>query len=135
MLVGCDPHSRGGGEVTIDLFTATGGVHTSALRAGQKIVLPRKAIGRGNAITKISGECSFQQIPTEDALIGELRDAHRGARHRVSVIISRSARADVAVDLGEKQQVTLIGFVRDSRMTVHATRKRVIQTVEPTTRA
>ncbi len=118
-----------------ELFKATGGVHTSALCRGKDVVLFREDIGRHNAIDKILGECFLEGIPVRDALMvtsGRLTSEMvlKVARQSIPVLVSRSAPTDLAVDLAEKLQLTLIGFVRGSRMTVYSHEGR-LKSVSP----
>jgi len=48
------------------------------------------------------------------------------AKRKVPIIASRSAPTDLAVDLAEKLNLTLIGFVRGHRMNVYTHNYRII---------
>lgn len=114
-----------------ELFKATGGVHTSALCRGKEIIIFREDIGRHNAIDKILGQCLLEQIHRDDTLMvtsGRLTSEMliKVARQGVPVLVSRSAPTDLAVNMAKKLEVTLIGFVRGSRMTVYTNPERVV---------
>lgn len=118
-----------------ELFKATGGVHTCALCEGDEIVMFREDIGRHNAIDKILGECFLEEIRMDNKIIvtsGRLTSEMliKVARRAVPLLVSRSAPTDLAIDLAKKLEVTLIGFVRGSRLTVYSRPERVVQIVE-----
>lgn len=114
-----------------DLFKKTGGVHSSALCNLNKIETFAEDIGRHNAIDKIFGECFLKDILTENKIIltsGRISSEIiiKITKRRIPIIISRTAPTDLAVDLAERMEVALIGFVRGKRMNVYTQSFRVI---------
>ena len=117
-----------------DLFRTTGGVHACALCRGKDILIFREDIGRHNAIDKILGESFLSGTFSEDAVMvtsGRLTSEMliKVARQRIPVLVSRSAPTDLSVALAKQLNVTLIGFVRGSRMTVYSAPERLLPDV------
>ncbi len=111
-------------------YRATGGVHSAALCDTESILVFNEDIGRHNAIDKIFGKCVLEDIPTDGRLIvtsGRVSSEIllKVARRNVPIIISVSAPTDVAVQLADSLDVTLVGFVRGSRMNVYTHNWRV----------
>jgi len=106
------------------VFEATGGVHSAALCSPDDVLVFSDDIGRHNALDKVFGECLLKDISTADRIIvtsGRVSSEIllKVARRRVPVIISVAAPTDVAVQLAENLGITLVGFVRGSRMNVY----------------
>jgi FdhD protein len=121
-----------------ELFKATGGVHTCALCDGNEIVLFREDIGRHNSIDKVLGECFLEGIRTDEKIIvtsGRLTSEMliKVAKQKVPILVSRSAPTDLAIHLAKKLEVTLVGFVRGSRLSVYSKPDRLIQWTESIT--
>jgi FdhD protein len=114
-------------------FKATGGVHSAALCSTSSILLFSEDIGRHNAIDKIFGSCLLEDIPLDNLAImtsGRVSSEIllKVAKRNIPILISKSAPTDVAVKLAESLGITLIGFVRGTRMNVYANSQRVIDT-------
>ncbi|MDY6907982.1 MAG: formate dehydrogenase accessory sulfurtransferase FdhD [Chloroflexota bacterium] len=113
-----------------EMYRATGGVHSAALCHGQDILVFAEDIGRHNAIDKVFGECIVRGIPTADCVVvtsGRISSEilMKVARRDIPMLISRSAATDMAVELGLRLGVTVVGFVRGQRMNVYSHEWRV----------
>src|SRR6185295_9780688 len=51
------------------LYRETGGVHTSALSDGEKIVISAEDIGRHNTLDKIAGLCLMNKVNSADKIL------------------------------------------------------------------
>jgi FdhD protein len=116
-----------------DVFKATGGVHSAALCDTNSILLFTEDIGRHNAIDKIFGGCLLEDIPLNDrAMMTSGRVSSeillKVARRNIPILISKSAPTDVAVKLADNWGITLVGFVRGTKMNVYANSQRVTNT-------
>ncbi|MDP2918711.1 MAG: formate dehydrogenase accessory sulfurtransferase FdhD [Dehalococcoidia bacterium] len=112
------------------LYRETHGVHSAALCNTRKILIFTEDIGRHNAIDKIFGECLDKGIPTDDGIIlssGRMSSeiVIKVARRKVPVLVSKSAPTNTAVKLADELGLTLIGFVRGTRMNVYTHAERV----------
>jgi len=112
------------------VFTATGGVHSTALCNTEDIIIFSDDIGRHNAVDRVFGECLLKGIATSDRLVVTsgrvsseilLKVAKRG----VPIIISVAAPTDVAVGLADSLGMTLVGFVRGNRMNMYTHEWRI----------
>ncbi|MFV1957439.1 MAG: formate dehydrogenase accessory sulfurtransferase FdhD [bacterium] len=113
-----------------DLYKSTRGVHNSALADPDKIIIFRDDIGRHNAVDKIRGAAFLEDIPLRDKILittGRLSSeiVIKVAKMGVPVVVSRSAPTTLALDLAERVNLTLAGYVRGERMTVYTGKERI----------
>jgi len=113
-----------------EVYRETGGVHSAALCDRENILVFSEDIGRHNAVDKIFGECILKDITTDDHIIitsGRVSSeiVIKVARRNMPILISKSAPTNVAVRLGGQLGLTLIGFVRGSRMNVYTNDWRI----------
>ncbi len=113
-----------------ELFRITGGVHSAALADKSGILFFHEDIGRHNAIDKIIGECILAGISTRDKIIissGRLSSEIllKAAKLEIQLILSRSAPTSLTIDLADSLNITLVGFIRGSRMNVYTHKWRV----------
>lgn len=112
------------------LFKATGGVHSSALCEKGGVIYLSEDIGRHNTIDKITGYLLKEGIDPSDKLLlttGRLSSEMvlKAARAGIPLVASRSAPTDLAVSAARRQNVTLIGFVRNNRLNVYNNKGKV----------
>lgn len=112
-------------------FKQTGGVHNAALCSEQGIELVRTDIGRHNALDKIFG--AWLQAPfklSDKALLFSGRVSSevilKTAKIGVGLLISKSAPSELAIELAEELNITLIGFARHQRMNIYSHPNRVL---------
>ncbi len=113
------------------LFRKTGGVHSCALGTTEEIQVFADDIGRHNAVDKVFGECLLKDISTIDKVLltsGRVSSEIllKVVKRQVPIIISPAAPTDLATDLAQKLNLTVIGFVRGKRMNVYSAAERVI---------
>ena len=116
-----------------EVFRETGGVHSAALCDTNSILLFAEDIGRHNTIDKIFGGCLLEDISlNERGVITSGRVSSeillKVAKRRIPILISKSAPTDVAVKLAQSLGITLIGFVRSTKMNVYAGSWRIADT-------
>jgi FdhD protein len=112
------------------LYRETGGVHTSALSDGGKIVVVAEDIGRHNTLDKIAGLCLMNQIsPATKILITTGRISsemlQKAARMNVPILISRTSPSSLSIEMAERYGITLIGYARRHRFNVYSNPQRV----------
>jgi len=113
------------------LFRKTGGVHSCALGTTKEIQVFAEDIGRHNAVDKVFGECLLKDISTIDKVLltsGRVSSEIllKVAKRQVPIIISPAAPTDLAIDLAQKLNLTVVGFVRGKRMNVYSAVERVV---------
>ncbi len=113
-----------------ELFKQTGGVHSAALCDSSGILVLREDIGRHSAVDKVIGHCILAEMPMKDTILvtsGRISSEMliKAARAGIPLIMSKSAPTVLGVSLAKEFGVTLVGFVRGSRMNIYSDRKRV----------
>lgn len=112
------------------LYRETGGVHTSALSDGEKIVVVAEDIGRHNTLDKIAGLCLMKQVsPATRILITTGRISsemlQKAARLKAPILISRTSPSSLSIEMAERYGITLIGYARRQRFNVYSNAQRV----------
>lgn len=107
------------------LFKLTGGVHIAALFDYKNIICIAEDIGRHNAVDKIVGKLMINKLSGDDKVMvvsGRISSEMilKCAKAKISIIVSRSAPMDKAVDIARKLNLTLIGFVRGKRGNIYS---------------
>lgn len=113
-----------------DLYRETGGVHTSALSDGQRILLSAEDIGRHNTLDKIAGLCLMRDVwPATRVLLTTGRISsemlQKAARLRAPILISRTSPSSLSIEMAERYGITLIGYARRQRFNVYSHARRV----------
>ncbi|MFO7585967.1 MAG: formate dehydrogenase accessory sulfurtransferase FdhD [Anaerolineales bacterium] len=115
-----------------DLYKQTGGVHTSALSDGDRIILSAEDIGRHNTLDKIAGlylmqkpELAHKILLTTGRISSEM--IQKAAKIGAAIVISRTSPSSLSVEIAEKAGITLIGYARRDRFTVYTHPERVIE--------
>ena len=111
-------------------YRDTGGVHSAGVAAGGQLLAFAEDVGRHNAIDKVIGCCIRAGIPMQDKLLlstGRLSldVAAKAIRAGAPLLASRSAPTDAAVDLARLANLTLVGFVRGTRMNIYCADWRI----------
>ncbi len=112
-------------------YKKTGGVHSAALCDEENILAFCEDIGRHNAIDKVIGEALYKKLDTKDLIVltsGRISSEVISKVEKMGsgIIISRGAPTSLAVQLAEKWNITLVGFVRGHRMNVYTAKERIL---------
>jgi FdhD protein len=112
------------------LYRETGGVHTSALCDGEKIVLVSEDIGRHNTLDKIAGLCLLQGVWPETRLLittGRISSEmlQKAARLQAPILISRTSPSSLSIEMAERYGITLIGYARRQRFNLYTNKQRI----------
>jgi FdhD protein len=113
-----------------ELYRETGGVHTSALSDGERILLSAEDIGRHNTLDKIAGLCLMNNIWPETRILittGRISSEmlQKAARLEVPILISRTSPSSLSIEMAERYGITLIGYARKHRFNVYSNSQRV----------
>lgn len=112
------------------LYRETGGVHTSALSDGEKVLLSAEDIGRHNTLDKIAGLCLMNNIWPETRILittGRISSEmlQKAARLQAPILISRTSPSSLSIEMAERYRITLIGYARRNRFNVYSNGQRV----------
>lgn len=112
------------------LYRMTGGVHSAGLADAGGILAFSEDIGRHNAVDKVLGESLLKGIDTEGLILltsGRVSSdvLVKAAVGRIPIVLSRAAPSDLSIKLAADLGITLVGFVRGSRMNVYSNEWRI----------
>ncbi|MFH2102863.1 MAG: formate dehydrogenase accessory sulfurtransferase FdhD [Chloroflexota bacterium] len=115
------------------LYRLSGGVHTSALCDGEKMLIVSEDIGRHNTLDKIAGLCLIKNIWPEQRILlttGRISSEmlQKAARMNVGIVISRTAPSSLSYKMAQKTGITLIGYARKDRLRVYTHSERILVT-------
>jgi FdhD protein len=113
-----------------ELYRETGGVHTSALSDGARIILSAEDIGRHNTLDKIAGLCVMKSIWPESRILittGRISSEmlQKAARLQAPILISRTSPSSLSIEMANRYGITLIGYARRQRFNVYSNAQRV----------
>ena len=113
-----------------ELYRETGGVHSSALSNGEKIVFAADDIGRHNTLDKIAGLCLMNNLWPETRILittGRISSEmlQKAARLGVPILISRTSPSSLSIEMAERYGITLIGYARRDRFNVYSNHQRI----------
>lgn len=113
------------------LYKQTGGVHTSALSDGNKLILVAEDIGRHNTLDKLAGLWLLGRISLVKKIIlttGRISSEmmQKAGRMGAVMVISRTSPSSLSVQMAEQMGITLIGYAKSDRFIVYAHPERVL---------
>ncbi|MCS6859216.1 MAG: formate dehydrogenase accessory sulfurtransferase FdhD [Abditibacteriales bacterium] len=122
-----------------EAYRATGGIHTSALSDGTRLLCVASDVGRHNTIDRIAGVCLRRGVATEDTMLlssGRISSEMllKAVRLRVPIVVSHTSPTNLAVELGKELGVTVIGYCRGGALNVYTNPWRIYGATEITTR-
>jgi FdhD protein len=113
------------------LYQQTGGVHTSALSDGERLVYVAEDVGRHNTLDKLAGMLLLQgQIMSHKILLTTGRISsemlQKAERIGASFVISRTAATSLSIKLADQWGITLIGYARRDRFQIYTHSERIL---------
>lgn len=115
-----------------EIHKATHGTHCSSLADSDgRLIVSREDIGRHNTLDMIGGyvllnavECSERIIATTGRVSSEI--ASKVWKLGIPIILSHAVPTSRAIMMGIEGGITIIGYMRNGKMTVYSHRERVI---------
>ena len=114
-------------------FSKTGGIHASGLFSSEgKLITVREDVGRHNALDKLIGSIlkenklnpKTQFITCSGRLNFEL--VQKVLMTNIGIMVGVGAPTSLAIDLANKFDITLIGFVKGDSFSIYTNNKKVI---------
>lgn len=115
-----------------EIFRRTGGVHIAALYSQNgELIAFAEDVGRHNAVDKVIGANALKKgdfsklfLASSGRLTGDV--VLKAARMQVPVVASLAAAVDSGIEVAKRTGLTLIGFVRGTRMNLFTHPERII---------
>jgi len=115
-----------------ETFRKTGGVHIAALYSVEgELATCAEDVGRHNAVDKVIGVCALKKsdfsqlfLASSGRLTGDI--VLKAARMHIPIVASLAAAVDSGIEVAKRTGLTLIGFVRGSRMNVFTFPERIL---------
>ncbi len=113
------------------LFTDSGSIHAAGVFTpeGDTIAI-FEDIGRHNAVDKVIGHLALTTWPIGDVVLfvsGRIsfEMVQKAAVAGIAIVAGVSGASDLAVDLGEELNMTVVGFIRDQTFNVYCGSERI----------
>ena len=114
-------------------FSKTGGIHASGLFTDQgEIVAIKEDVGRHNALDKLIGHTLNKKLlnPSTQFLTcsGRLNFdlVQKALMANIGVLIGVGAPTSLAIDLANRFDMTLVGFVKDDSFNIYSSNERIM---------
>jgi len=114
-------------------FSKTGGIHASGLFSNKgNLISIKEDVGRHNALDKLIGYALEKKLinPSEQFLTcsGRLNFelVQKALMVNIGVLIGVGAPTSLAIDLANKFDMTLVGFVKQDSFNIYSNKERVI---------
>lgn len=113
-----------------ELHKLTGGIHVVALAGAEGIITVSEDIGRHNALDRVIGYALRKGIDLSQTFIivsGRISSemARKCLVANIPIIISRGATTTLAIEIADKNGLTIIGFARGPKMNIYTHQHRI----------
>ena len=114
-------------------FSKTGGIHASGLFSAQgEIVAIKEDVGRHNALDKLIGHALSKKLLDNKCQFltcsGRLNFdlVQKALIANIGILIGVGAPTSLAIDLANKFDMTLVGFVKEDSFNIYSNKERII---------
>lgn len=115
-----------------NIFNNTGGIHAAALfNVNGELIIMREDVGRHNALDKIIGHLVTQDLlPLDQHLLflsgrASFELIQKAAMAGILFIMAVGAPSSLAVEMALEHDITLIGFLNETRYNIYTGPKRI----------
>jgi len=112
------------------LFKKTGCIHAAGLADENNILFIAEDVGRHNAVDKVIGWALLNKLSFKRKIMlvsGRISSEMvlKTAKWKIPMIVSRTAPTSLAVELADKVNLTIIGFLRGNRFNIYTSPERI----------
>ncbi|GAB5046588.1 formate dehydrogenase accessory sulfurtransferase FdhD [Thermodesulfovibrio sp. TK110] len=113
-----------------NLYRTTGCIHAAALADDREILFIAEDVGRHNAVDKVIGWALLNRVNFKGKIMlvsGRISSemALKTAKWKIPIIVSRTAPTSLAVEMAQKANLTVIGFLRGNRFNIYSHPERI----------
>lgn len=113
------------------LYQRSRGIHTAALASRAEILLQVEDLGRHNCIDKLAGAALQAGVGTRDTILlasGRISSEmlNKARRLEIPIVCSRTSPTSLSVALAAAWQITIVGYLRQSRMRIYTCPERIL---------
>lgn len=113
-----------------ELHITTGGIHIVALLDGENVIAVSEDIGRHNALDRVIGFALRNNIDLAKTWVvvsGRISSemVRKCLIANIPIIVSRGATTTLAVDIAQKNGLTVVGFARSTKMVIYTHPERI----------
>jgi len=106
-------------------YRSHGGIHSAAVGDADRLLLYAEDLGRHNTLDRLAGEALFKGIELRGKLLvtsGRVSTemVAKAVRLGIVLIASRTSPTDKAIELCAQAGITLIGYLRGTRMEIYS---------------
>ncbi|MDR0923441.1 MAG: formate dehydrogenase accessory sulfurtransferase FdhD [Hungatella sp.] len=114
-----------------DIYKLTRGIHSCGLYDNQGLLYLMEDIGRHNAVDKILGYSMDQRIDlSKTVLITSGRVPSdmitKIIKAKIPILVARSVPTDVAIEMANKFNITLVGSAKGTRLNLYSNEQRLL---------
>jgi FdhD protein len=115
-----------------DLYQQARGIHTAALADGDRLLLQVEDVGRHNCLDKLRGAAMRAGLATKDRILltsGRVSSEmiNKARRLQTPIVCSRTSPTNLSVALAEAWHITVVGYLRQSRMRIYSHPGRILR--------
>lgn len=114
------------------LYQRARGIHTAVLAENDSVLLQVEDVGRHNCLDKLQGAALLEKVHTRDRILlssGRISSEmiNKARRLETPIICSRTSPTSLSVALAETWNLTIVAYLRQSRMRVYTHPERILE--------